>query len=248
MTPNRLTRCHLIWLATALAIASWACSSGRQRPAPPPPPRRPEPPKPLSTNEIQQLVDGAARLNRSCRDRRSESGLYKVRLMIEPDGRVSRVEPMRAPTRAEDPAAFAGVPRYLDGDHDPETPVIRCFADAFGKLRFRRFPGEAVAFDYPIVVENLPPSEAESEARRCEADEDCVFRPSPPCSCRPCGRSWRRSINRITVKRWRKRWRRQRRWRCRRWRRRRRRCPKCNEPLVRLGKQALCLDGQCSVR
>ena len=228
----------------ALCVLLGACGAP-ERPAPvvPPPP---PPPRPITTAELQQVVDGAARLNRACRDSWSESGLYLVRLTVEPDGRVSGVEPRRTPARQADPSAFAGVPRYLDGDKDPDTEVVRCFVKALGKLRFRRFSGDTVAFDYPIVVENLPPSEAPAEVRRCESDEDCLFRPRPPCACPPCGRHWRLAVNRDAIKALREKWRRQRRRLCRQ--RRRKKCPPCDRPVETLGKQALCLDGQCGVR
>lgn len=192
------------------------------------------------------MVDGAARLNRSCREEESETGLYVIRLMIEPDGRVSEVQPRRGPSRAEDPATYSGVARYIEGDQDPDTAVVRCFARAFGKLRFRPFSGEAVGFDYPIVVENLPPSEPIDDDRRCEADADCVFRPPAPCACALCGRHWRRAMSREASKKQRQLWQRQRRRLCRI--RRRRPCPPCKEPSEARGSRALCIDSQCSVR
>jgi len=234
-----------IALCTVILTLAGCGSEVRRPPAPPP---RPRPPRPLTTAEMQQVVDGAARLNRSCREKESPTALYVVRLTIEPDGSVSAVEPMAAQPREQDPATWTGVARYIEGGKDPETPVVRCFAGAFEKLRFRRFGGSTVAFDYPIVVENLPPSEPTSETRSCERDADCVRRPRAPCTCRPCGRRWRRAVNRATVEKWHKRWRRLRQRR-RRWCRRRvRKCKPCEEPLRWIGDRVLCIEGQCSVR
>jgi hypothetical protein len=192
---------------------------------------------------MQVVVDGAARLSRSCRDRESPSGVYLLRLIIAPDGSVMAVEPRRAPRRAMEPAALSGAPRYLDGDRDPETPIVRCFADAFRRLRFRRFGGPEVAFDYPIVVENLPPSEPLGPSRRCESDEDCAFRPRPPCACPPCGRSWHQAVNRRTAGEQRRKWRGQPR-KCHH----QHRCRPCSEPTSFLGSRAVCIDQQCTVR
>lgn len=236
-------------MRVALAIVLTLTACGAEPPRPPvQPPRPPPPPKPLTTGEMQQVVDGAARLNRSCRDKQSPTALYVVRLTMEPDGSVSSVEPMRAPLRSQDPASYSGVARYIDGGTDPDTPVIRCFTDVFRKLRFRPFGGPTVAFDYPIVVENLPPSEKVSEVRNCESDADCVRRPRRPCTCKPCGRTWRRSINQETADKWRKRWRKQRRRLRKRCRRVLKRCKPCTEPTALVGEQLLCIEGQCSVR
>lgn len=225
-------------------LIPWACA--REQPRAPRVVAPPPPPPPLTTAEIQQVVDGAARLNRSCREQESETGLYVIRLMIAPDGRVTEVQPRRGPSREEEPATYSGVARYIEGARDPDTPVVRCLASALGTLRFRRFTGEAVAFDYPVVVENLPPSEPSGDDRRCEADADCVFRPRPPCACDPCGRHWRRAVSRKAAQKQARFWLRQRRRLCRL--RQRRPCPPCKEPGETRGKTALCIDGQCSVR
>jgi hypothetical protein len=167
-------------------------------------------------------------------------------VLIEPDGKVTSVEPRRAPSRSQDPSSYSGVAPYLDGEREPDTPVITCFASAFLRLRFRRFAGDRIAFDYPLVVENLPPAEPTSEQRRCQKDEDCLFRPPPRCACPSCGYTWRRAFNRETAKRQAVEKRRHARRKCSRAPRRP--CPACAEPLVLLGERALCLDGQCSVR
>jgi hypothetical protein len=228
-----------------LAAGAGGCG-GAPRPGPPAgavaarPAARP-PLRPLATAELQEVFDGAARLNRQCRDRRSETGLYLVRAIIAPDGRVRRAEPRLAPRRSEDPASFVGVPRYLEGGLDPDTEVVRCFAAAFARLRFRPFAGDTIAFDYPIAVENLPPPEAESAARRCATDDDCVFRPRPRCGCPPCGPTWRLAVNRRAAEALA-------RARSRRTCPRAGRCPTCAEPAVLLGARALCIDGQCTTR
>jgi hypothetical protein len=229
-------------LGALLIVLLSACTAPPPPPATLPPPAPPPPPlKRLTVGEMQQMVDGAARLNRACRDQRSDSGLYLVRLFIEPEGKVSKVEPRRAPSRDRDAAAYAGVARYIDGDRAPDTPVVECFATAFRKLRFRPFGGDTVAFDYPIVVENLPPAETISPERRCISDEDCVFRPLPRCACPPCGPNWHRALNRQSAERQK---RQARSSKCPRHRR----CAPCGEPMILLGAKALCLDGQCSVR
>lgn len=112
---------------------------------------------------MQRNVVGAARLNRQCLDADAESGLYVIRLMIEPNGAVSSATPRQAPSRGFDPAAYSGVARYLDRGPTPDNAVTRCLATAFQKLRFRPFGGPTVGFDYPVVVDKQPPSEAQSK-------------------------------------------------------------------------------------
>lgn len=210
----------------------------------PPRPRpsvRPRVLPPLTTDEMQRNVVGAARLNRQCLDAEAPSGLYVIRLMIEPTGEVSSVTPRQAPSRAFDPAAYSGVARYLDRGPTPDNAVTRCLVAALQKLRFRPFGGATVGFDYPVVVDKQPPSEAQAKDRRCEQDADCTFRPPKRCRCPRCGKTWRRAINRrVLAKQLRKRLRK----RCPK----RRKCKPCPEPAALRGKRALCIDGQCSVR
>lgn len=214
----------------------------------PPRPRpivRPRVLPPLTTDEMQRNVVGAARLNRQCLDADAESGLYVIRLLIEPSGEVSSATPRQAPSRAFDPAAYSGVARYLDRGPAPDNAVTRCLAAALQKLRFRPFGGPTVGFDYPVVVDKQPPSEAQAKDRRCEQDADCTFRPPHPCGCPPCGKTWRRAISRKVLDKQKKRSKRRRRNRCAK---RRRKCKPCSESGALRGKRALCLDGQCSVR
>ena len=199
---------------------------------------------------MQQTVTGAARLNRRCYDKEGATGLYVIRLLIASDGGVFQATPIAAPSRASTPSAYSGVAPYIDSGRKPENEITRCLANALRKVRFRKFGGPTVGFDYPVVIEKRPPSEAKSPLRACEEDSDCVYRPQKSCACPSCGKIWRRAINRLTAKKWQKKKARSRardRRRCRRLRRRRK-CPPCEEKLVWRGSKLLCIDQQCSVR
>ena len=62
---------HPLW---ALALGLAACAS--QSPAPSTPANKLAPPPPLTTDEMQQIVTGAARLNRHCLDKDAATGRY----------------------------------------------------------------------------------------------------------------------------------------------------------------------------
>ena len=175
---------------------------GCTKPPPPKPPPKPlpPPPKPLTTAEMQTNVTGAARLNKGCLTKKAETGVYVIRLLIDPSGRVSQVAPRQAPERSADPSVYSGVARYINAGKEADNEVTRCYAAVFRKLRFRKFGGPTVGFDYPVVVERLPPSEAGGKERACESDDDCVFRQRSACKCPLCGKTWRRAINKKAAK------------------------------------------------
>ena len=85
-----------------------------------------------------------------------------------------------------------------------------------------------------------PPQQPPSEGRACKADRDCVFAPRSGCGCPLCGNAWRRAVNRKRAA----------------WLRRehaRESCPKvkcarCSKPVRWLGKHAVCVRGQCTVK
>jgi endonuclease YncB( thermonuclease family) len=84
-----------------------------------------------------------------------------------------------------------------------------------------------------------PPAGPSSKERACRADRDCVLLPlNSMCSCPPCGRVVRQSVNRTTYNAM-----------MVAWARRRCRAPVCPAcvPLV-VGEKAVCIKGQCEVR
>jgi hypothetical protein len=134
-------------------MVATACASA-------PPPTKPVVVKksgpPLSATEMQSIITGAARLNRHCLAKgtqRTPAGLYVIRLIVGPSGRVQSATPMRAPSRASDPARYSGTPTYIDAGQPITNDVTRCYARAFAQLRFRRFSGPPVGFDHPVVVD-----------------------------------------------------------------------------------------------
>lgn len=203
---------------------------------------------PLTAAEMQSIITGAARLERQCLKAEAETGLYVIRVIVAPNGRVQSATPRAASPRVSDPASYSGVAHYIDAGAQAENGVTRCYARAFSKLRFRAFDGPPVGFDHPVVVEKTPPSEGDSSTRACDADEDCVFRAAPPClrACDDCVHGWRRAVNREVMEGW------QKKWAKKRWRKKycikrpSLPCKPCERPLR--GERALCIDGQCTVR
>jgi hypothetical protein len=89
----------------------------------------------------------------------------------------------------------------------------------------------------PRTIEvNSKPSQ--NPVAACRKDSDCVLLPEDPCSCPPCGRIQRQSVNRASYKKWIRRVRRQ---SCRP-----RQCPICS--VTYLCGEAVCRQGACIFR
>lgn len=91
----------------------------------------------------------------------------------------------------------------------------------------------------PAAVSEVPKDERPPHATRaCKTDADCTLVPKRPCSCPPCGRVLRESLNVTAVERLRE-----------RWARRRCRMPACKACEGEwVGTRAVCEAGQCTTK
>ncbi len=92
----------------------------------------------------QKRVDG-------CRKKYKDPGIYVVEITIMPDGSCS-VEPMRAPTRKEQPDLWSDVEGPLDGGKNPKSPTNKCLATALTQVKFPAFEGKPVVVTYPLIL------------------------------------------------------------------------------------------------
>ena len=84
-----------------------------------------------------------------------------------------------------------------------------------------------------------PPGPDPKDPRRaCKKDADCELLPQRPCTCTPCGATWREAVNTQTAKDLQD-----------RWARRRCKAPMCPQCVGRyLGETAVCESGSCVPR
>jgi hypothetical protein len=92
----------------------------------------------------QKRVDG-------CRKKYKDPGIYVVEITIMPDGSCT-VEPMRAPTRKEQPDLWTDVEGPLDGGKNPKSPTNKCLATALTQVKFPTFDGKPVVVTYPLIL------------------------------------------------------------------------------------------------
>lgn len=92
----------------------------------------------------QKRVDG-------CLKKFKDPGIYVVEITIAPDGTCT-VEPMRAPTRKEQPDLWSDVEAGVDGGKNPKSPTNRCLAQALTQVKFPAFDGKPVVVTYPLIL------------------------------------------------------------------------------------------------
>jgi hypothetical protein len=93
----------------------------------------------------QERVDG-------CYKKFHDPGIYVVEITIAQNGQAS-VEPIRAPTRKEEPDLWKDIQAGVDGGKNPKSPSNRCLASAIGKVKFPPFVADKPrVVTYPIVL------------------------------------------------------------------------------------------------
>lgn len=93
----------------------------------------------------QERVEG-------CYKKFHDAGIYVVEITVAQDGQ-SNVEPIRAPTRKEEPDLWKDIAPGVDGGKSPKSPTNRCLASAIGKVKFPPFEAEKPrVVTYPIVL------------------------------------------------------------------------------------------------
>ncbi len=92
----------------------------------------------------QKRVDG-------CLKKFKEPAIYVMQITINPDGTCA-VEPIRAPTRKEEPELWTDVPAGIDGGKKPTTPTNKCLAGALTQVKFPKFEGKPLVVTYPLIL------------------------------------------------------------------------------------------------
>ena len=92
----------------------------------------------------QKRVDG-------CLKKFKEPGIYVVQITIAPDG-TSAVEPMRAPTRKEEPELWNDVEAGVDGGKNPKSPTNKCLTAALTQVKYPAFQGKPLVVTYPLIL------------------------------------------------------------------------------------------------
>ena len=105
----------------------------------------------LSKEQVIGALDGAQKRVDGCLKKFRDPGIYVVEITINPAGSCT-AEPVRAPTRKEQPDLWAQVPGKIDGGKSPKSPTNRCIATAISSVTFPKFEGKPLVVTYPIVL------------------------------------------------------------------------------------------------
>ncbi|MEO6951331.1 MAG: hypothetical protein ABI321_05915 [Polyangia bacterium] len=105
----------------------------------------------LSKEQVIGALDGAQRRVDGCLKKFRDPGIYVVEITIDPAGSCT-AEPVRAPTRKEQPDLWAQVPGKIDGGKNPKSSTNRCIASAISSVKFPKFEGKPLVVTYPIVL------------------------------------------------------------------------------------------------
>jgi len=110
-----------------------------------------EEPTGLTKEQVLGAIATAQKRVDGCRKKFKDPGIYVVEITIAPDGSCS-VEPMRAPTRKEQPDLWTEVDGPLDGGKNPKSPTNKCLATALTQVKFPAFDGKPVVVTYPLIL------------------------------------------------------------------------------------------------
>jgi hypothetical protein len=136
-------------IAIIVIVAAALCgcaSTPNKEPAPGatierPPPRRPVAPPPAKEKPLPRELS-----------QEEDPGFYMMKLQILSDGSVSKVAPVRVPTRKEDPRPYADLPPDVDGGKDPHSPTSACLVRLLRSIKFPRFKGWPMDVQYPLIL------------------------------------------------------------------------------------------------
>jgi hypothetical protein len=123
-----------------------------RRPVAPPPAKEKPLPRELSQEEIHLAITKHNPEVTACLKRHEDPGFYMMKLQILSDGSVSKVAPVRVPTRKEDPRPYADLPPDVDGGKDPHSPTSACLVRLLRSIKFPRFKGWPMDVQYPLIL------------------------------------------------------------------------------------------------
>jgi hypothetical protein len=105
----------------------------------------------LNKEQVLTAIATAEKRFDACYKKYKDPGIYILKITIDPDGSC-QAEPMRAPTRKEEPDLWTDAPAELDGGKNPKSPSNRCLATAMGQVKFPAFQGKALVVTYPLPL------------------------------------------------------------------------------------------------
>jgi hypothetical protein len=154
------------------------------------------------------------------------------------DGLLMTLEPAadarrRVPTRRR---GLRGMIRFIGAPLLAALFGASCQPAAASSQPPRDAGADSPAVPAPWEMPRISPPLPRSDRRTCRRDTDCAF-VERPCTCSPCGESWREVLNRRTLDKLKAAWSSQ---RCLEPD-----CPACAGHLI--GTKPVCLEGQCRV-
>ena len=105
----------------------------------------------LTKEQVLGAIQTAEKQVNGCLKKFKDPGIYVMEITISPDGSCS-VDPVRAPTRKEQPELWSDVPAGLDGGKSVKSPTNKCLARALGTVKFPTFDGKPVVVTYPLLL------------------------------------------------------------------------------------------------
>jgi hypothetical protein len=105
----------------------------------------------LTKEQVLGAIQTAQKRVDACRKKFKDPGIYVVEITISPDGSCT-VEPMRAPTRKEQPELWTDVEGPIDGGKNAKSPTNKCLATALTQVKFPAFDGKPVVVTYPLIL------------------------------------------------------------------------------------------------
>jgi len=105
----------------------------------------------LNKEQVLGAIATAQKRVDACLKKFKEPGIYVAQITIAPDG-TSAVEPMRAPTRKEEPELWNDVEAGVDGGKNPKSPTNKCLAAALTQVKYPAFQGKPLVVTYPLIL------------------------------------------------------------------------------------------------
>ena len=105
----------------------------------------------LNKEQVLSAIGTAQKRVDGCLKKLKDPGIYVMQITIDPAGSCA-VEPMRAPTRKEEPTLWTDVEPGIDGGHNPKSPTNKCLATALSTVKFPTFEGKPLVVTYPLIL------------------------------------------------------------------------------------------------
>jgi hypothetical protein len=105
----------------------------------------------LDKEQVLGAIATAEKRVQGCYKKFKDAGIYVMQITIATNG-TCEVEPMRAPTRKEQPDLWTEAPADVDGGKNPKSPTNRCVAAALQQVKFPTFQGKPLVVTYPLIL------------------------------------------------------------------------------------------------